>query len=138
VPLQTLVANILFCYTKTSARCFCCVFLKCWRSWRWWSTHCGTRWSPDTLPSFAFAHIQLSHWSRLVPAVLAEQALVEHALRHTLVADALALQIKLPPEGVPAPVARASAAVAGGAPVVETLASSSLWAVSLLKALSQV
>lgn len=48
------------------------------------------------------------------------------------------LQVKLPPEGVPAPLARSSAAVAGGTPVVETLASSSLWAVSVLKALSQV
>ncbi len=70
-------------------------------------------------------------------AVLREQALVEHALRHTLVADSLALQIKLPPEGVPAPIARSSPAVAGGTPVVETLASTSLWAVAVLKALAQ-
>lgn len=48
------------------------------------------------------------------------------------------LQLRLPPEGVPAPLARASAAVAGGSPVVETLASTSLWAVATLKALSQV
>jgi hypothetical protein len=46
--------------------------------------------------------------------------------------------VRLPPEGVPAPLARASAAVAGGSPVVETLASTSLWAVATLKALSQV
>lgn len=48
------------------------------------------------------------------------------------------LQVRLPPDGVPAPLARASAAVAGGSPVVETLASTSLWAVATLKALSQV
>ena len=47
-------------------------------------------------------------------------------------------QVRLPPEGVPAPLARASAAVAGGSPVVETLASTSLWAVATLKTLSQV
>ena len=35
-------------------------------------------------------------------AVLASPALVEHALRNTLVADALSLQFRLPPSGQPA------------------------------------
>jgi hypothetical protein len=47
-------------------------------------------------------------------------------------------QVRLPPDGVPAPLARSSAAVAGGSPVVEALASTSLWAVATLKALCQV
>jgi hypothetical protein len=34
--------------------------------------------------------------NRMSGAVVAEQALVEHALRHTLVADALALQVPAP------------------------------------------
>ncbi len=70
-------------------------------------------------------------------SVLAEEALVEHALRQTLVADALALQMRLPPPGAPAPAARASAAVAAGAPVVDALALTSVWAVHLLRTLCQ-
>ncbi|KAK9822214.1 hypothetical protein WJX81_006927 [Elliptochloris bilobata] len=70
-------------------------------------------------------------------SVLAEEALVQHALRQTLVADALALQMRLPPPGAPAPAARASAAVAAGAPVVDALALTSVWAVHLLRTLCQ-
>jgi len=71
------------------------------------------------------------------PAVLESEALVEHAVRATLVADALALQMRLPPPGAPAPAARASAAVAAGAPVVDALALTSIWAVHLLRTLCQ-
>ena len=70
--------------------------------------------------------------------MLREQAIVQHALRQTLVADALTLQLKLPPAGVPAPVARSSPTVAGGAPVVDVLAVTSVWAVHILRSLSQV
>ncbi len=63
---------------------------------------------------------------------------MEHALRQTLVADALSLQFKLPPPGEPAPAARSSAAVAGGSPVVDAVAVTSVWAVHLLRTLCQV
>ncbi len=76
--------------------------------------------------------------SRSAHAVLREQAIVQHALRQTLVADALTLQLKLPPAGVPAPVSRSSPTVAGGAPVVDVLAVTSVWAVHILRSLSQV
>ena len=62
---------------------------------------------------------------------------MQHAVRQTLVADALTLQLKLPPAGVPAPVARSSPTVAGGAPVVDVLAVTSVWAVHILRSLSQ-
>lgn len=71
------------------------------------------------------------------PAVLESEALVEHAVRATLVADALALQMRLPPPGAPAPAARASAAVAAGAPVMDALALTSVWAVHMLRTLCQ-
>ena len=74
----------------------------------------------------------------LCPAVSASEPLVEHALRQTLVADALSLQFKLPPPGEPAPAARSSAAVAGGSPVVDAVAVTSVWAVHLLRTLCQV
>jgi hypothetical protein len=70
--------------------------------------------------------------------VLRELAIVQHAVRQTLVADALTLQLKLPPAGVPAPVARSSPTVAGGAPVIDVLAVTSVWAVHILRSLSQV
>ena len=63
---------------------------------------------------------------------------MEHALRQTLVADALSLQFKLPPPGEPAPAARSSAAVAAGSPVVDAVAVTSVWAVHLLRTLCQV
>lgn len=63
---------------------------------------------------------------------------MEYALRQTLVADAVSLQFRLPPPGVPAPAPRRSAAIAGGAPVVDTLVITSVWAVHLLRSLSQV
>ena len=63
---------------------------------------------------------------------------MQHALRQTLVADALTLQMKLPPPGVPAPVARASPTVAGGTPVVGVLAVTSVWAVHILRHLARV
>eukprot|EP00891_Asterochloris_glomerata_P001718 jgi/Astpho2/1718/Aster-04143 len=71
------------------------------------------------------------------PDVSASEPLVEHALRQTLVADALSLQFKLPPPGEPAPAARSSAAVAGGSPVVDAVAVTSVWAVHLLRTLCQ-
>ena len=71
-------------------------------------------------------------------AVLGEDSLVEYALRQTLVADAVSLQFRLPPPGVPPPVARRSPAIAHNAPVVDTLVITSVWAVHLLRTLSQV
>ena len=71
-------------------------------------------------------------------AVLEKDSLVEYALRQTLVADAVSLQFRLPPPGVPAPVPRRSSAIAGGTPVVDTLVITSVWAVHLLRSLSQV
>lgn len=72
------------------------------------------------------------------PSVLAERALVEHALRMTLVADSLSLQFRLPPPGIAQPVARQSAAIAGGVPVVDALVLTSVWAVQVLRTLSLV
>ncbi|CAK0786305.1 hypothetical protein CVIRNUC_009518 [Coccomyxa viridis] len=71
------------------------------------------------------------------PNVLEKDSLVEYALRQTLVADAVSLQFRLPPPGVPAPVPRRSSAIAGGTPVVDTLVITSVWAVHLLRSLSQ-
>lgn len=71
-------------------------------------------------------------------AVLEHDSLVEYALRQTLVADSLSLQFRLPPPGIPAPVARRSAAIANGTDVVDALVVTSVWAVHLLRTLSQV
>ena len=73
-----------------------------------------------------------------VCAVLGHDSLVEYALRQTLVADALSLQFRLPPQGIPAPTARKSAAIANGADVVDALVVTSVWAVHLLRTLSGV
>ncbi len=70
--------------------------------------------------------------------VLGHDSLVEYALRQTLVADALSLQFRLPPAGIPAPVARRSAAIANNTAVVDALVVTSVWAVHLLRTLSQV
>ena len=56
----------------------------------------------------------------------------------TLVADAVTLQMRLPPPGVQLPATRTSRDVAGGAPMVEACAATSAWVVQVLKALSQV
>jgi hypothetical protein len=72
------------------------------------------------------------------PELLGELDVVEHALRQTLAADSHTLQIKLPPPGVKLPAARCSEHVAGGAPVVELLGITSIWAVQLLKIMCQV
>ncbi|KAK9814581.1 hypothetical protein WJX72_008178 [[Myrmecia] bisecta] len=69
--------------------------------------------------------------------VLQDETLVEHALRQTLVSDALSLQFKVPPPGVAAPVARSSQAVACGASVVDALVVTSVWAVHVLRTLCQ-
>eukprot|EP00878_Enallax_costatus_P013328 GHUV01013934.1.p1 GENE.GHUV01013934.1~~GHUV01013934.1.p1 ORF type:complete len:645 (+),score=183.34 GHUV01013934.1:126-2060(+) len=71
------------------------------------------------------------------PSVLASHQLVEHALRQTLVADALSLQFRLPPPGVPLPLPRASQDVLGGCPVVDALLLTSVWAVAVLRQLAQ-
>ncbi|KAL3134023.1 hypothetical protein ABBQ32_008457 [Trebouxia sp. C0010 RCD-2024] len=68
-------------------------------------------------------------------AVLQKPALVEHALRQTLAADALSLQLKLPPAGVPPPTAQSSPDLAGGTAVVDTVAVTSVWVVQVLRAL---
>eukprot|EP00798_Chlamydomonas_sp_ICE-L_P005818 gene5818-6105_t len=71
------------------------------------------------------------------PDVLKESSLVEYALRMTLVSDSLSLQFRLPPPGVDIPAPRCSPAIAGGAPVVDTVCLSSVWAVQVLRSLSQ-
>ncbi|KAL6767970.1 CGL156 [Auxenochlorella protothecoides x Auxenochlorella symbiontica] len=71
------------------------------------------------------------------PRVLEDGALLAHALRAALVADAHSLQLKLPPAGAPPPPTRASPTVAAGTPVVEALAVASVWMVALLKGLCQ-
>ena len=55
-----------------------------------------------------------------------------------MTADALTLQLKLPPPGVPLPPTHISEAVAEGAPVVENLAVTSLWCMHVLKLLAMV
>lgn len=87
---------------------------------------------------FAPGEASLLQTLLVLPAVLREQAIVQHALRKTLVADALTLQMKLPPPGVPAPVARASPTVAGGTQVVDVVALTSVWVVHILRHLAQV
>lgn len=77
-------------------------------------------------------------WSERGPAVLQRPELVEHALRQTLAADALSLQFKLPPPGVPAPVVQSFQDVASGAVVVEALVVTSVWVVHLLRMLCSV
>jgi hypothetical protein len=72
------------------------------------------------------------------PAVAADQRLLEHALRQTLVADSLSLQFRLPPAGVPPPAPRVTPGVLGGTPTVECLAMTSVWAVHTLRLLAQV
>ncbi|KAK9800299.1 hypothetical protein WJX73_007633 [Symbiochloris irregularis] len=69
------------------------------------------------------------------PKVLENPALVEHALRNTLVADALSLQFRLPPPNLPPPTAQSSPAIACGASAVETLVVNSVWAVHVLRTL---
>ncbi|KAK9844911.1 hypothetical protein WJX74_008601 [Apatococcus lobatus] len=71
------------------------------------------------------------------PSVLSNPGLVEHALRQTLVADALSLQFRLPPPSLPPPAARSLAHVAGRTPVVDALVLTSVWAVQVLRILSQ-
>ncbi|KAL3143576.1 hypothetical protein ABBQ38_002373 [Trebouxia sp. C0009 RCD-2024] len=71
----------------------------------------------------------------LSAAVLQKPALVEHALRQTLAADALSLQLKLPPAGVPLPMAQTSPDLAGGTAVVDIVAVTSVWVVQVLRAL---
>jgi len=73
-----------------------------------------------------------------VYAVLKNSALVEHALRQTLAADALSLQFKLPPPSLPVPIAQSSDDIAGGTLVVDALAVTSVWAVQLLRMLCSV
>ncbi|DBA79408.1 hypothetical protein WJX79_002219 [Trebouxia sp. C0005] len=67
--------------------------------------------------------------------VLKNPALVEHALRQTLSADALSLQFKLPPPSLPVPIAQSSDDIAGGTPLVDALAVTSVWVVQLLRML---
>lgn len=54
------------------------------------------------------------------------------------VADALSLQFRLPPPGVPPPLPRASQDVLGGCPAVDALLLTSVWAVAALRQLAQV
>ena len=70
--------------------------------------------------------------------MLQRPELVEHALRQTLAADALSLQFKLPPPGVPLPPAQGFQDVAAGALVVDALAVTSVWVVQVLRTLCLV
>lgn len=70
--------------------------------------------------------------------MLESAPLVEHALRNTLVADALSLQFRVPPANVALPAAKTSASIAGSCPHVETLVVTSVWAVHVLRTLCQV
>lgn len=97
----------------------------------WWSAHHLARHA--LMPCQ-----QCIHQAGVCPAVLGEDSLVEYALRQTLVADAVSLQFRLPPPGVPPPVSRRSPAIAHNTPVVDTLVITSVWAVHLLRTLSQV
>jgi hypothetical protein len=56
----------------------------------------------------------------------------------TQVADALSLQFRLPPAGVPPPLPRAAHEVLGGCPAVDALLLTSVWAVAVLRQLAQV
>ncbi|GLI68742.1 hypothetical protein VaNZ11_013233 [Volvox africanus] len=67
------------------------------------------------------------------PSVLEHDGLVQHALRMTLVTDSVSLQFRLPPPGLSLPAPRSSKAVAGGLPVVDTVAVTSVWAVEVLR-----
>ncbi|GIL72466.1 hypothetical protein Vretimale_4182 [Volvox reticuliferus] len=69
------------------------------------------------------------------PSVLEQDGLVQHALRMTLVTDSVSLQFRLPPPGLSLPAPRSSKAVAGGLPVVDTVAVTSVWAVEVLRSL---
>ncbi|EFJ44779.1 hypothetical protein VOLCADRAFT_121257 [Volvox carteri f. nagariensis] len=69
------------------------------------------------------------------PSVLQHEALVEHALRMTLVTDSVGLQFRLPPPGLSLPAPRSSRLVAGGLPVMDTVAVTSVWAVEVLRSL---
>ena len=73
-----------------------------------------------------------------VDAVLDNPALVEHALRQTLAADALSLQFKLPPPGLPVPAAQSSDDIAAGTPLVDALAVTSVWVAQILRMLCSV
>lgn len=63
---------------------------------------------------------------------------MEHALRNTLVADALSLQFRLPPANMPPPTVKSSPTIANGAPTVDALVVTSVWAVHILRMLCQV
>lgn len=69
--------------------------------------------------------------------VLESNPLLEHAARQTLVADALSLCVRLPPPALNLPTARSAAHVAGGVPVIDSVALASVWAVALLRQLGQ-
>ncbi|KAG2498011.1 hypothetical protein HYH03_004269 [Edaphochlamys debaryana] len=69
------------------------------------------------------------------PSVLQHEGLVQHALRMTLVTDSVSLQFRLPPPGLSLPTPRSSSVVAGGVPVVDTVAVTSVWAVEVLRSL---
>eukprot|EP00798_Chlamydomonas_sp_ICE-L_P000459 gene459-1865_t len=71
------------------------------------------------------------------PEMLKDNTLVQYALRMTLVSDSLSLQFRLPPPGVDIAVPRSSPVIAGGAQVVDTVCLTSVWAVQVLRSLSQ-
>ena len=61
--------------------------------------------SADDKLAAAPGHLQLNSAMRCA-AVLANVSLVEHALRNTMVADALSMQFRLPPTSAPSPTAK--------------------------------
>lgn len=123
--LQPLTSQVVyFAHTSVSEACWVS-FLEMRHSTACLRCCCRQR-RPAASPSHAF----------LLPHAL--QALVQHAVRLAMAADAQTLQFKLPPPGVPLPPTHMSPGVASGAPVVEALAVTSLWTVQLLKLLAQV
>lgn len=65
--------------------------------------------------------------------ILKDQALVQHALRQTMTADAQTLQFRLPPPNIPLPPVRSVPEVGEGCPSVEALVVTSAWCVQLLR-----
>ena len=71
-------------------------------------------------------------------SVLKTEDVVQLALRHTLTIDALSLQVKLPPNGVPLPQPKSVSHTAHGCHTVDVTAVTSVWTVNLLRGLCQV
>ena len=69
--------------------------------------------------------------------IVNEKDVLQHVVQQTIAADAQAMQMKLPPPGVPLPTVRNSNAIGHHAPLVEVLAVTSVWTVSLLRSMAK-